>query len=316
MWVPAAVRLWSRMAPTRMTVRMLDLRQEARRRPRRRLPRLTISGHSPSVPAPSADEGRADVWYGPDGSVAAWGEVGGRGHVIHMTGVASFRFDLSSDAVVADAGPGRPAWLIRDAFYRFILPLVLQVRGCEVLHASAIRAPGGVVALCGVSETGKSTLARALAERGHAIWADDAVVFENARSGVRALPVPFILRLLPDARSFFQPIASPVDAKEEPVPMRPGRRWAPLAAVFLLERSGGPTRPSRLGAGAAFADVLEHARCFAIGDAERRRRLAEHYLDLVRRVPVYRVRFRTGFEHLRELVEHVERVVSELGGGL
>ena len=248
--------------------------------------------------------------------MAAWGEVGGRVHTIHMIGVASFRFDLSSERVAAVADPGRPAWLIRDAFHRFVLPLVLQVRGCEVLHASAIRAPRGVVALCGVSETGKSTLARALAERGHAIWADDAVVFENARTGVRAVPVPFVLRLLPDARSFFPPtVACRVDAKGKPVAVRPGHRRVPLAAVFLLERSRGPTRPRRLGAGAAFADVLEHARCFTIDDVARRRRLAAHYLDLVRQVPVYRIRFRPGFEHLGEVVEDIDRVVSELPDG-
>jgi hypothetical protein len=205
--------------------------------------------------------------------------------------------------------------MVRDGYHRFVLPLVLQARGLEVLHASAVRIPAGVVALCGASETGKSTLARALAARGHALWADDAVVLECRRSGITAVPVPFILRLLPDARSFFDGIDAAAMDGTGPVTIVPpatGVRW--LIAAFLLVRTEGPTRVRRLTAAQAFPAVLDHARSFRVDDEDRRRRLVTHYLELARRVPVYRAEFRPGFDCLGEVVEEVEGAARALTG--
>ena len=58
-----------------------------------------------------------------------------------------------------------------------------QTHGGEVLHASAVRGPLGVVAFCADSLGGKSTMAYAMGRGAYRVWADDAVAidFSGAR---------------------------------------------------------------------------------------------------------------------------------------
>src|SRR5512134_3155557 len=88
----------------------------------------------------------------------------GRGYRIDVPGVARLRFDRTGERVEATPEPGVSPVAVSRA-YRDALPLVLQARGSEVLHASAVLGPRGVVALCGASGSGKSTLAYALGRR-------------------------------------------------------------------------------------------------------------------------------------------------------
>jgi len=89
-----------------------------------------------------------------------------------------FRFLADESGVVAISDAEVSPGLVEDAYFRNVLPLVMQLRGHEVLHASAVSTPGGLVVLCGVSGAGKSTFASALSARGHRVWADDAVVLK------------------------------------------------------------------------------------------------------------------------------------------
>src|SRR6185436_17962029 len=58
---------------------------------------------------------------------------------------------------------------------RSVTGAVLQQRGLLPLHASALLLGAGAIALLGPSRAGKSTLAAALARRGHPVLADDVV---------------------------------------------------------------------------------------------------------------------------------------------
>jgi len=85
---------------------------------------------------------------------------------MHLPGLATFRFDSQSCNVTAFVDSPDCPDSVLDAFRRAVLPMALQARGLEVLHASAVRTPRGVLALCAVAETGKSTLACGLSQRG------------------------------------------------------------------------------------------------------------------------------------------------------
>src|SRR5687768_1434952 len=124
------------------------------------LPLLSIAvTGTPAPPLPDAASDDVEVWYEPDGrTVAALGHAdGGEGWWLHMPGLASFRFTDTGDVVAVDRRGAAEA-RIRDAYQRSVLPLVLQARGLEVLHASAILTHRGVLALCAMKETGKSTI--------------------------------------------------------------------------------------------------------------------------------------------------------------
>jgi hypothetical protein len=60
-----------------------------------------------------------------------------------------------------------------------ILGFVLQLRGVTCLHASAVAIGDRAIAIAGPAGSGKSSLAAALARRGHAVLADDLVALED-----------------------------------------------------------------------------------------------------------------------------------------
>lgn len=81
-----------------------------------------------------------------------------------------------------------------------IFGVLSHQRGIVPLHAATIDVPGGCVAFVGASRSGKSTLAAALAARGHQVIADD-VCFQKIESGsaVRVWPGIARIRLWEDA---------------------------------------------------------------------------------------------------------------------
>src|SRR6266851_3250608 len=131
-----------------------------------------------------------EVWRDIHGEVSAYSEVLGEEYWMHLPGLASFRFSCCGDEIAAAVTGSVREELVLDAYQRKVLPLALQVCGREVLHASAVRSPGGVMALCGISETGKSTIAFGLSRRGFPLWADDAVAFDVSEHGSLAISLP------------------------------------------------------------------------------------------------------------------------------
>lgn len=255
---------------------------------------------------PSAAEPGEKLWRDNDGRVAAYGRTDGARHQMRMPGVGTFHWRDGGDEMTVSARQGIGEAELQDAFRRCVLPMALSTRGCQVLHAGAVLGPEGVVALCARSQIGKSTLARGLAGRpARALWGDDAVAFATSGEVVQALPLPFALSLRPASAAHFAGSAeAPIASSDDP---------APLAAVFVLARAHADGDPvaavRRIAPAYAFTAVLEHAYCFDLEGAPRRRDTAEQYLELTARVPVYVLRFRTGLEHLEAILDEVERAI-------
>jgi hypothetical protein len=264
---------------------------------------------------PRSTDYPAEVWYDNDGAVCAYGYTLNGRHCMTFVGLASFHFDGGTDVVSAVGQSPLRVDVIRDTFRRTVLPMALQVRGHDILHASAVRMPQGVVALCAVSETGKSTLACGLEQRGYPLWADDAVAFDISETVVRAIPLPFRLRLRPLSQAYFADRRR-VDANHADTGRHYGAATespAPLAAVCVLERMAGADTPvvvRQLPPKEAFSAVLTHACCFSLRDADRKRRMIRHYLDLAAGVPIYLVRFQAGLANLPHILDAVEQTVQ------
>jgi hypothetical protein len=206
---------------------------------------------------------------------------------------------------------------ILDAYYRSVLPMALQAQGAEVLHASAVFTPGGVVALCARSGTGKSTLAYGLSWEGYPLRADDAVAFESSAAQINVRPLPFSIRLRPDAAAFFDQVHVPSSLASIPdSATQVDERWTPLAALIVLERfpladrlahmAVQPLAPVR-----AVTELLTHAHCFSLKDPERKERMVHHYLELSAKVPVFKLCFRTGLENLEVILERIRKLVED-----
>lgn len=197
--------------------------------------------------------------------------------------------------------------VMEEVYYRFALPMILQAAGAEMLHASAIHGSSGVVALCGSSGTGKSTLAFALSRKQLRHWADDSVIFLPHQHGFEALRLPFRPRV---------EIAS-----NDPVEFIRGTESAPLSAIVVLQRHPGGIVESadfhaevrRLSAADAFRTVLPHIYSFILSDSKRNALMMSRYFDIASRLPVYDLRFTPCLDALPKLCEFVER--SCLSGG-
>lgn len=197
--------------------------------------------------------------------------------------------------------------LMEEVYYRFALPMILQAAGAEMLHASAVLGTKGVVAFCGISGTGKSTLAYTLSRERHRHWADDAVVFLPNQQIFEALRLPFRPRV--------EIVSS------EPGEFIRGTESAPLAAIVVLQRYPGGIVESgefhaearRLSSADAFRTVLPHIYSFILSDPRRNALMMSRYFDIASRLPVYDLRFTPCLDALPKLCEIVEQ--SCLSGG-
>lgn len=258
---------------------------------------LRRGGRRPCLP--ELEDESVTVWRDSEGEIAAFGGTFQSGHWMQIPRIASYLFEVDDSEVLAYPQLAVPDEAVLDGFRRVVLPMALQARGQEVMHASAVLGPDGVVALCAVSETGKSTLAFGLSRRGYELWADDAVAFEVEADSVEASPLPFALRLRPASATYFGVTGEAITV-EEPSP-------APLAAVCVLERvkaeEGGV---ERMTSATAFRSLLTHAYCFDPDEPDRKRHMVEAYLGLTQRVPVFHIGVTAGLERLPDLLDTIE----------
>ena len=252
---------------------------------------------------PEAAEGAVQVWR-EQGQVCAYGYAAEGHNWLQLPRAATYRFTRATEPVVAVAAAGASEGAIVDGFERTVLPLALQFFGSEALHASGVVAANGVIALCGDSGVGKSTLAHVLSTRGHELWADDAVAFECAPEAVVAIPLPFRPILLPSSVAAF-------GAPDETASA--GRVDRPLACVVVLGRApaGEPELSvTRCAPAQALEAAIMHAYCYRPDDLERNRRMIDTYLDLVARVPVFAVNFVDDLDGVSRVAERVEALVE------
>lgn len=190
--------------------------------------------------------------------------------------------------------------LIEEVYYRFALPMILQAAGAEMLHASAIRGANGVIAFCGPSGTGKSTLAYTLSRTKYQHWADDSVVFVPQERAFQAFRLPFRPRV---------EIAAPSS-----VHFQAGTEIAPLLAIAILQRHPGGfvdasdfhAEVQRFSSAEAFRSILPHIFSFILADRKRNALMMARYFDLAAQVPMFDVRFTPCIEALPKLCETIE----------
>jgi hypothetical protein len=208
--------------------------------------------------------------------------------------------------------------LVEDIYHRFVLPLTVQAFGREVLHASAVVGRHGLIAFCGNSGAGKSTIAFALAEQGYIPWADDALSFESRSRGVFAIPLPFARRLRSDAIAHFgERSASLARRCSSRHDLQIRRAARPLFALFILDGSHPPRRGvaaeiRELRGAKAFTGVLPYCQPFTLKNPSRKRLMVAQYLQLTSRVPIIELRFRRGWAELPEVLGLIERTVQSI----
>jgi hypothetical protein len=277
---------------------------------------LKVDSGEPVLQGPQLKSARHVLSYDRTGAPSAFGWRHDEGLWVEVPDAATFHLPNGGAVLIAFPAESADSEAVKDAYYGAALPLVVQAtRGLEVLHASAVlvAAKDRVAAFCGISESGKSTLAYGLAARGHVHWSDDALAFRvDPARGATAVGLPFTVKLRESSAELFG--ASPDRAE-----VMEGSQWksAPLGAVFLLEPGdAGQSRErvliERLSSGGALHALLPNAYRFRPQTDERRRETMRSYLELVASVPIFGVRFPRGLARLPELLDELEERVLAL----
>lgn len=250
----------------------------------------------------------AEIWRDRDGRVDAVTYTRDGLAFVHVSGVGTFEFDETAEEVRVRSLRGVPSDVVADAFRRMVLPIVVHVRGDEVLHASAVSSPRGVIAFCGASGAGKSTFAYAMSVRGYPVCADDAVAVDLSGEPPRVMGLPFRLRLRAPAVEWFDvpgEHSSPVDA---------GAPGEPLATIYVLQRDNvAEPMVEVLPSADAFLALLPHAYYLALDAESLTRRLIENYLDLAARVRVSRLRLPDSLDALDSAAALVADIAERAG---
>jgi hypothetical protein len=167
-----------------------------------------------------------------------------------------------------------------------VLPLASGGSRRLTLHASVVDVGGRAIAFLGGTRHGKSTLAAALARRGHAVLSDDCCVICRNDDGLAIAPAYPGLRLFPeDIDGLFgdasarRPRVAHYSTKQRVVPREPSRsplRRVALGALYMLAPQPPGTTPAvtRISARSsrdAVLDIIGVTFCLDVRDADRAR---------------------------------------------
>ncbi len=194
-----------------------------------------------------------------------------------------------------------------------VLSFWLERRGLPTLHASAVDVGGLAVAFLSSKHGGKTSLAATLLRQGYSLLTDDVLPLEERGGTFLGRPGYPQMRMWPDQAARYLErwqeleLIHPGYSKRR-VPVGPGGlgRFCdasrPLACIYLPQRrsgaSGGveivPLKPRD-----AAIELVRHSFSPYLVDAMgwQAERL-DFFARLVQRVPVRRVLYSSGFEHL------------------
>ncbi|MBN2197029.1 MAG: hypothetical protein JW751_29765 [Polyangiaceae bacterium] len=271
-------------------------------------PAIEILTMTDPDPPPIALDPMPRVRFRPDVATIDWDGIG-RCRVVDGARVEGWR--------TAGGDGGRWASLLRA----IALPVALAQRGRILLHGSSIRIRGATVSILGASRMGKSTVAAALAQRGHTLISDGLTVLERLPGdrtpvkGFLAWPGPASYRLWPDAIEHFggEPARYPaavsgLDKRAVPalgIATGPSR----LERVYVLAH-GDTERVESLSTVAATIALTQHAFLADYVTAEARDRLLGDAAEVGGLLSVARLERRQRLEHLAGLLDCVEVDVS------
>ncbi len=257
------------------------------------------------------------------------GEQGSdRAGIVHRSDGHHYLVSPPGSAAVTDLRAGiatsyiDPSGLADSARLRYTyiegpaLSMIVAGRGYFVVHASGVARAGVGIALHGQEGAGKTTLAVACARRGLDVFAEDGVFVRAGRGGLEFWGMPWVQRLMPDARDMF-PELSGIEAVRQPnLEMKlevsldryyPGRSVprANPAAVVVLDRHARPGEGFVLLDDAAKKDLVEVQWPWPTEWTERHDRAAAPFDAL----PIYRLHVNGTPD---EAVDLLEELLDEL----
>ena len=247
-------------------------------------------------------DGRPEWYHHADGVRGTrWRSLArsGDAHIIRFHRRARFSVAPPEREIICSPCEGVPLETVRQLLLGQVMPLVLADRRRLVLHASAVRVGGGVLAFVGRTGMGKSTLAAAIASRGYSLVADDCLLVDVAGPGYVARPVNLGIRLhagRDEKRRF----------TAEELGIGIATRSAPLRGIYLLDPDArASVLIEEFGRRAAVVELLSSAFQLGLDEPAHTRSMFELLTDVAARVAVRRLSVPRGLEHLDAVVDRL-----------
>jgi hypothetical protein len=246
------------------------------------------------------------------GSAETWMRAGETDAHLYWRDVGTFVVRGGREVVVNPAATVEPA-VIRLFLLGPVLAVLLRQRGLLVLHAAAVELNGGAVVFLGGSGWGKSTLAAALHQRGHALVTDDVAAVDVRAAGPLVLSGVPQLKLWPDA---IAAVGDSVDALPRLYPSldKRARRVARAGATepILLQQiyalaTGNDQRTDRLPPREALVELLRHSFGARTLQAVRTAEHFRHCAHVAARIPVARLWAPRSLAELPTLAQLIEQ---------
>ncbi|MBI2160005.1 MAG: hypothetical protein HYU25_06475 [Candidatus Rokubacteria bacterium] len=224
-------------------------------------------------------------------------------YLLRFEELADFLISRGGKRIACYALPDTPDATVRHLFLDQVIPLVLNARGIEALHASAVRTPYGAWAFIGEAGWGKSTLAASFAGSGFTPLSDDCLALAETEGDIVGVPSYPGLRLWSDAAATFCADIRPLPAVAhytKKVRVAFPKEWCsapvPLGRIYVLAPpiEHGGEAAIRIEPLSGRDSVMELVRYTFRLDIEDHRMLTREFLFLgtvVSRIPVRRLTY-------------------------
>jgi hypothetical protein len=247
------------------------------------------------------------------------------GYILSFPNLADFVVDSSGSRVVcrnASAEVGLKT--IRHLLIDHVLPLVVNLRGHEALHATAIATHRGVCAFTGPAGSGKSTLAASFVLAGYPLVCDDCLALSGTTPTMTFPGYPGLrlwddsIRELGASSRNLKPVAhyttkSRFKNHSRRVDFCSTTRR--LACIYLLKRARSSKSSHRvliqeLAPGEALMGLVKAAHRLDITDRAMLKRQFQFLSRVAKRVPVKRLVVPNRFSALSDVREAVVHDLS------
>jgi len=262
-------------------------------------------------------------WTQPTGELWLQCAKDGCGYLLRFPEIVDFFVDAEGREISCAPDPETPMETLRHLLLDQVLPLVLNLKGREALHATAILTPHGVCAFVGPTGAGKSTLAASFLRAGYPVLSDDCLVLEEDDGHILAIPAYPGLRLWADTLdalgenlSLSQPVAHYTSKKRLVLDSHltdfPKRSY-PLVRIYSLVRSDvnegkishSSTVIERLSRRDGFMELVQFTFRFDITNREMLLRQFGALERLVSHVPVRRLQVPNAISSLPAVCEAI-----------
>jgi hypothetical protein len=227
--------------------------------------------------------------------------------------------------IVIEPAPGIADDIIRPGILGPIFSLMLRQRGLLAIHASCVEINGEAVGFIGNSGWGKSTLANAFYNQGYPLLTDDVMAIQ-INEGSENHPITFpgypSVKLLPDAAASlgydFDQLAvinSALLKRNNFLAERFPQNPLPVKRIYALEKIAAPHHEvQELSSQDALVELVRHSRVTNLLTTPEFVGAHLHQCtQLLKKVPVYRLRRQKGLAAIPDLIKLIEDDVAKSG---